>query len=102
MKKYEKGFSKIDKVLSHAAKNYNLEAALYRHRALKYWQQIAASFIEESGSLTKAVDFKKGVLTVACLTREVAAQIKLMAGRILESLNQIIGRKIVFAIELAV
>jgi hypothetical protein len=48
--------------------------------------------------LTQAVDFKKGVLTVACLSREVASKIKLFAESILEALNQVLGARLVFAI----
>jgi hypothetical protein len=99
--KYQKGFAKIDKVLNNTAKNYNLEEAMHRHQALKYWHDVATSFVEEAKALTKAVDFKKGVLTVACLSREVASKIKLLSVRIIESLNQILGRRLVFAIELS-
>ena len=99
--KYQKGFAKIDKVLNNTAKNYNLEEAMHRHQALKYWLDAAASFVEEAKTLTKAVDFKKGILTVACLSNEVASKIKLQAVRIMESLNRLLGRRIVFAIQVA-
>src|SRR5579863_1424749 len=95
---YNKGFSKIDKVLNHTAKHYNLEAAVCRHRALKHWQQIASAFVEEAAKLTQAVDFKKGVLTIACLSREVASKIKLLAQRIIVALNQLLGRQMVYAL----
>jgi len=101
MKNYNKGFAKIDKVLSNTAKNYNLEGAMFKHKALKHWQEIAGMFIDGSESLTKAVDLQKGVLTVACLSREVASKIKLLANRIIESLNQLLGKRVVFAINVA-
>lgn len=88
--------------MSQTAKQYNLENALSRHRALKHWQEIAEAFVEGSQSLTKAVDFKKGILTVACLSREVAGKIKLLAQKIMEALNQIIGKRVVYAIYLEV
>ena len=44
---YNKGFSKIDKVLSKTAKEYNLEAVMRRHRALKHWHEAVSAFIEE-------------------------------------------------------
>ena len=93
-----KGFAKIDKLLSQTARQYNLQNALYRHKALKHWQQIAGAFIEEAASLTRAIDFKKGVLTVACLSREVASKLKLLANRIISALNQLLGRQVVFAL----
>lgn len=96
--KYNKGFSKIDKVLIKTAKHYNLEAAVYRHKALKYWREIASIFVEEAAGFTQAVDFQKGVLTVACLSREVASKIKLLAQRIIAALNELLGRQMVYAI----
>ena len=99
--KHSKGFSRIDKVLKKTAKNYKLEDALVKHRAMKHWQQVASTFIAEDNSQTKAIDFKKGVLTIACLNREVAQKIKLLAIRIIESLNDLLGRRAVFAIQIA-
>ena len=95
---YNKGFSKIDKVLNKTAKNYNLENALYKHKTLKHWQEIASAFVEEAAGFTQAVDFQKGVLTVACLSREVASKIRLLAERIIAALNELLGRQMVYAI----
>lgn len=101
-KKQYKGFSKIDKLVSQTAKQYNLENALYRHKTLKYWQDVAAAFVEEAKDLTQAIDFKKGILTVACLSREVASKLRLMADRIISALNELVGRNVVFAIYIEV
>jgi len=98
----EKNFSKIDKIIRQTAEHYNLEAALNKHRAIKHWRQAASSFVEEAGKLTQAVDFKKGVLTVACLSREVANKVKLLASRIIYALNQLLGRQVVFAVSIEV
>ncbi len=92
------GFSRIDKVLGKTAKDYNLETALYKHKTLKHWHEVASGFIEEARRLTQAIDFKKGVLTVACLSSEVASQVRLLAQRIIYALNQIIGKQMVYAI----
>ncbi|HYV33789.1 MAG TPA: DciA family protein [Candidatus Limnocylindria bacterium] len=97
-----KGFSKIDKVLKQTAKQYNLEAALHRHKVLKFWDSVAQAFIEESRTLTQAVDFKKGVLTVACLSQEAAYKIKLLTQRIIYALNEMLGRQVVYAIHIEV
>ena len=95
---YNKGFSKIDKVLNTTAKHYNLENALYKHKTLKHWGDIAAAFVEEAKDMTQAVDFQKGVLTIACLSREVASKIKLLAQNIIRALNEVLGRQMVYAI----
>ncbi|MFI5205375.1 MAG: DUF721 domain-containing protein [Candidatus Paceibacterales bacterium] len=96
--KYNNGFSKIDKVLSKTAKHYNLESAVYKHKTLKHWHEVASAFVDEASELTKAINFEKGVLTIACLSREVASQVKLLAQRIIYALNQFLGREMVFAI----
>jgi hypothetical protein len=93
-----KGFTPIDKLLKNTAKEYCLENALYRHQTLKNWQKVISGFLEEDQDKTQAVDFNKGVLTVACLSREAAYKIKLMAVRIIEALNEILGKRVVYAI----
>ena len=95
---YQKGFTPIEKLLKNSAKEYHLENAIYRHKTLKHWESVAIGFIEDAQNLTKAIDFKKGVLTVACLTREVAYQVKVMAERLILALNQVLGRQLVYAI----
>ena len=96
---YKKGFLRIEPVIIQAAKNYHLEGAFYKAKVLKHWQEVASGFVSQATDLTKAIEFKKGVLTVACLSREVAYNIKLLAVRIIESLNQLLGKTVVFAIQ---
>lgn len=92
-------FTKIDKVLKTTSKNYKLDAAVHRYKLIKAWNDIAASFVTEAAEATKAVDFKKGVLSVACLSREIAYQIKVLSSRIIYALNQFLGGSVVFAIQ---
>jgi predicted nucleic acid-binding Zn ribbon protein len=93
-----KGFTSIEKLLKNAAKEYHLENALYRHKTINSWQKVVSGFIEEAGNLTQVVDFQKGVLTGACLSREAAYKIKLMAEQIIAALNEVIGRRVIYAI----
>jgi hypothetical protein len=95
---HKKGFTPIDKLLKSAAKEYHLENALYRHKTLQSWHKVISGFIEEAQSQTQAVDFQKGVLTVACLSREAAYKIRLMSERIIAALNEVLGRRVVYAI----
>ena len=95
---YQKGFIPLNKLLKNTAKEYNLESALYRHKTLAGWQKVASGFIEDAAVKTKALDFNKGILTVACLSREVAYKIKLMAEQIIAALNEIIGKRVIYAI----
>jgi hypothetical protein len=95
---FYKGFIPIDRLLKNTAKEYDLESALYRHQTITGWQKVASGFIEDAGVKTKALDFSKGVLTIACLSREVAYKIKLMAEQIIAALNEVIGKRVVYAI----
>jgi len=93
-----KNYTKIDKVLSQTAKNYKLEAAVHKYKALKAWEKAAAGFIAEAKGQTKAIDLRQGILVVACLSKEIAYQIKLFAQRIVYEINKLLGKSIVFAI----
>jgi hypothetical protein len=99
-KRYNTGFAKIDKVIRRTAKEHNFEAALNKHQAIKYWQQIVAVFLEEAATLSKAIDFKQGRLTVACLSRELANKLYVFSQQIITALNEAIGRKVVYAISI--
>lgn len=97
-----KKYSKIDQILSQTAKNYHLEAALYKYKALKHWEEVVVGFVQEAKEQTKALDLQKGVLVVACLSKEIAYQIKLLSQRIIYALNQLIGKSIVFTIRVEI
>jgi hypothetical protein len=97
-----KNYTKIDKVLSQTAKHYKLETALHRYQALNHWEEVVVSFITEAKNQTRAIDLQKGVLVVACLSKEVAYQLKLLAQRIIYALNQLLGKSVVYAIRVEV
>ncbi|MDR3642789.1 MAG: DciA family protein [Candidatus Doudnabacteria bacterium] len=97
-KKDSRGFSRIDKVLNKTAKQYHLEQAMSRYKVIKNWQNAVSQFFDEAANLTKAVDFQKGVLKVACLSRELAVRLKLFVPRIIEIINRLVGRPVVYAI----
>jgi Dna[CI] antecedent, DciA len=105
MPKYTKkhnGFVKIDKVLPGAAKQHKLENALYKYQAVKNWEKALCNFFTEAQGQTKVLDFKSGVLTVACLSRDLAYEIKLIINRLIYALNQLLGKNLVFAIRVEV
>lgn len=93
-----KGFSKIDGLITQKAKKNNYEQILYKHKIVRHWQQVAGSFVEEAKEQTKALDFKKGVLTIACLSLEIARKLKTLASTIVSALNEFLGRRVVFAL----
>ncbi len=98
MSSYHK-FTKIEKVLKTTSKNYKLDAAVRKHQLLKAWQDIVRAFVSEAAETSKAIHFEKGVLLVACLSKEVAYQIKVLSQRIIYALNQFLGSTAVFAIQ---
>jgi len=98
IKKQNKQFSSIKNVLSDTAKRYKLESSLYKYQILSHWEEIIAKFLEGAEGKTKAVDFKNGTLTVACLSSELAYEIKLLAHRIIVAMNEILGKFIVRAL----
>ena len=96
--KHYQGFTQVNKILPGKIKEYKLEKAFYKHQALKYWQAAAAKFLEQAEEQTHALDLRNGILVVACLSKELAYQIKLLAQRIAYELNRLIGKAVVFAI----
>jgi hypothetical protein len=97
-----KGFLKIEPILYRAAKEYKLESAMYKYKLSRHWDKILNSIIRDSEGKTKILDFKKGVLTIACLCRQLAYEIKILASRIINDLNNFLGRQLVFAIRVEV
>lgn len=99
---FQKGFSRIDKIIYKTAKSHNFNAAFHKHKAIKHWHEAAASFVEDVKNTTKAINLEKGVLTVACLSLEVARKLKILAQRIIFALNELIGHRVIFALRLEV
>lgn len=95
-------FESLDKTINQVARAKKLTGAINRYKVLKCWETAAAGFIKEAKEQTQAVDFKNGVLVVACLSREIAYQIKQLAVRIITLLNQLVGKQVVYAIQVEV
>jgi hypothetical protein len=98
IKRYSNGFSKVGSVLKKTAKEKKLQAALYKYQVIKSWEQTVCGFLEEAGRLSKAIDFQDGKLIIACLTKDMADKLYLFSKQIITALNELIGRKIVYAI----
>lgn len=96
--KKTKGFVGISKAIEGHSKSKILKQAFYKHKAISTWEKAVAEFFEGAEAQSKAVDFKEGVLMVACLTKDLAYKIKAFAQRIIYILNQLIGKDLVYAI----
>ena len=80
------------------AKRYKLEHALQKHQVLSHWEEVIAAFFQDATGQTKPLDFKNGTLTVACLSKELAYEIKLLTHRLLSAINDLLGAFVVRAI----
>ncbi len=98
----DNGFCRVDKVIRKVAKDHRLEQVLYKHKTLKSWAGVAGAFVEEAKEQTQAIDFRRGVLIVACLSKNVAYKLKMLASRIISALNQYLGRQVVFALQVEI
>jgi hypothetical protein len=100
--KYSTRFTKIDNLLQKTAKEYHLESALYAYQVSKYWEKVLGEFFQDASNKTKITEFKKGVLTVACLCKELASEIKILAQRIIYALNKLLGRRVIYSIQVVI
>jgi hypothetical protein len=98
-KKYN-GFQKIDNLVAAFGKEKKLEEALDRYKVLRLWDHVVEGFFKEAKNQTKAMDFKKGRLLVACLSEELAYKIKVLSQRIIYALNSALKKNKVFALEI--
>lgn len=89
---------RISKTLNQSIKKYKIEDKVKQHQLLIVWEKIIAEFLPNAARQTMAVAFEKGVLRVASLTREIAYEINLYQKRIIEALNTLLGKQIVYRI----
>ena len=95
-----KGFIKVKQAaLSGHPKAEVFQKALHKHKVISSWDKAVVQFFENADNQTKAVDFKDGLLSVACLSKELAYKLKLFAQRIIYVLNQLLGKELVFALK---
>ena len=100
MKKLNKGFVKIENVFLSQYQNNKINEEFWKYKILKNWQSAACGFFQEAKDLTQAVDFKNGVLFVACLSQELARMLKLFAEKIILALNQFLGKTAVYCLRI--
>lgn len=96
------GFEDLSKVFKNHPKNKELQEAYVRHKVLKIWGTVAESFFESAKEFTYPVDFKKGILYIACLSKELGQKIKLFSKRIVYALNQILKEELVYSINIEI
>ncbi len=89
---------RINKTLYANIRKYKIEDKVKAAELLKLWEPVIADFMPEAALKTMAVTYEKGVLKIAVLSKDIAYQIHLYQKRLIEMLNNLLGRRMVFRI----
>ncbi|MBU6447282.1 DUF721 domain-containing protein [Patescibacteria group bacterium] len=90
--------NKIDKALSRQLKKYKIEDKVKAQQLLIAWEKIISDFLPNAARQTMAYAYERGVMKIAVLSREIAYEINLYAKRIMDALNSIVGKHLVYSI----
>ncbi len=95
-----KGFEPVGRTaLYHHPKSAIYHQAMVRSKVLKTWEETVEGFFNQASTLTQAIDFKNGKLYIACLSQVLASKIIAMAKSIINTLNQLLGKVLVYTLE---
>ena len=89
---------KINKTLNQRIKKYKIEEKVKAEQLLKAWEKVISDFLPNAAKKTMALAFEKGVLKIASLSKEIAYEIHLYQKRLVEALNNYIGKNLVYRI----
>jgi hypothetical protein len=89
---------KINKTLNQRIKKYKIEDKVKGEQLLKAWEKVISEFLPNAAKQTMALAFEKGVLKIASLSREIAYEIHLYQKRLVEALNNYLGKTLVYRI----
>ncbi len=89
---------RINKTLYANIRKYKIEDKVKATELLKIWDKVIIDFMPEAASQTMAVAYEKGILKIAVLSKDIAYQIYLYQKRLIEMLNNLLGRRMVFRI----
>lgn len=90
--------NKIDKTLKWQLKKYKIEDKVKAQQLLMSWEKIISDFLPNAAKQTMAYAYERGAIKIAVLSREIAYEINLYAKRIMDALNAIVGKQLVFSI----
>jgi len=89
---------RINKTLNAAVKKYKIEDKVRAQSALKHWERVVGELLPKAAQRTMAVSLEKGILRVVALSKELAFEIRMFQQRLMEALNKMIGKRLVFVI----
>ena len=96
--KRKHGFEKIERAIIYKPRDKKIDESFWRYKAMRHWSEAIVGYFEEAKELTQAIDLKNGTLVIACLSKELARKIKIFAEKILQSLNELLGRRVIYAL----
>ncbi len=91
-------FTNIKYIIPESAKQHQAESQFIKYKIIAAWEKVAPGFFAECVELTKAINFEKGTLTVACLSKELCTSIRQVCQQILHALNEFLGRELVYSL----
>ncbi len=97
MKKFY-DFNTVGDLIPKMLQERHLGEIVEEQRVLRTWERVAPGFLTESTEQTKAIEFKKGRLVIACLSDELARKIIGLVEQITQAINEVLGKKMVFVI----
>lgn len=79
-------------------KKYKIEDKIKSVQVCQCWEKVVSELLPNAAQKTIAIKLEKGVLKVASLSREIAYEISLFREKLIEALNALVGKRIVFSI----
>lgn len=89
-------FTKIKYIIPEAAKQHQVEQQFIKYKTIAAWEKVSPGFFTEAAELTKAVNFEKGTLYIACLSKDLYFAIRQLTQQILKAINEFLGRQMVY------
>lgn len=90
----------IKHTINSNLKKYRIEDKVKGVMIVKHWEKVISELFPHASLKTMAVSFEKGVLKIATLSKEIAYEISLYRQRLIDALNNLIGKRLVFALQL--
>lgn len=89
----------IKHTINSNIKKYKIEDKVKGALAVTHWEKVISELFPHAAHKTMALSFEKGVLKIATLSREIAYEISLYKERLIHALNNLLGKRVVFALQ---
>lgn len=84
--------------INKSLKKYKIEDKVKSTMIVNHWEKVITELFPHAAKKTMALGLERGVLRVAALSKEIAYEISLYKQRLIEMLNNLFGKRLVFAI----